>query len=194
MTGTPGHPAMPHNPTEEIALRIRGLREAAGLSADDTARALDLEPGQYARYEAGRADVPMGTLSRLAALFRTDAAALLTGGEPHARLFSVTRRGAGPIVERRRAYHYESLGAGFARPRLEPFLVTVEPKPGADIHLNAHPGQEFNRVIKGRLKIVIAGHAVVLKAGDSILFDSSRPHGMAALGGRPAQFLAVITA
>ena len=182
------------NQRQEIALRIRGLREAADLTPAAAAKALDITPVDYARYEDGLADMPLGTLSRVAALFKMDASALLTGGDSHARVFSVTRRGAGPIVERRSAYHYESLGAGFSKRKMEPFLVTVEPKPGAKPHLNAHPGQEFDRVIKGRLKVVIDSHAVTLKAGDSIYFDSARPHGMLALGGKPALFLAIITA
>ena len=121
-----------------------------------------------------------------------DAAALLTGREPHARAYFLTRRGAGPVVDRRKAYHYESLGAGFVGRTMEPFLVTVQPKPGAEPVLNAHPGQEFDLVLKGRLKIVIGGRAVTLKAGDSLTFDSAIPHGMLALGGKPARFLAVI--
>lgn len=181
------------NQRQQIALRIKGLREAAGLPLDRAAGAVGATPGAYARYETGEADAPLGVISQLAALFKVDAAAILTGGDAHAHAFSVTRRGAGPSVERRRAYHYESLGAGFARRVMEPFLVTVQPKPGAELEQNAHPGQEFTLVLKGRLKLVIAGNAVTLKAGDSIYFDSALPHGMAALGGKPARFLAVIT-
>ena len=182
------------NQRQEIAIRIRGLREAADLPLEETARALGLPAAEYARLEAGEKDVSLGTVSQLAVLFKADAAAILTGGDSHALVFSVTRRGTGPVVERRAQYHYESLGAGFSRRSMEPFLVTVQPRPESEFHVNAHPGQEFNRVMKGRLKLVIDGHAVTLKAGDSIYFDSTRPHGMQALDGKPAQFLAVITA
>jgi mannose-6-phosphate isomerase-like protein (cupin superfamily) len=181
------------NQRERIAPRIRALREAAGLAAADVARAAGVAAGDYDRYESGAADTPMGVISQLAALFKVDAAAILTGGDAHAHAYFVTRRGTGPSVDRRLAYHYESLGAGFAHRTLEPFLVTVQPKPDSAPERNAHPGQEFNLVLKGRLEFAIDGHAVVLKSGDSVYFDSSRPHGMRALGGKPAQFLAVIT-
>lgn len=183
------------NQRQELALRIRGLREAAGLAPEAAARALGLAAADYARLEGGDSDIPLGVLSQLAALFKTEPAALLTGGDSHARVFYVTRRGKGPVVERRQHYHYESLGAGFQKRAMEPFVVTVQPEPaGAEVHLNAHPGQEFNRVMKGRMKLVIDRHEVILKAGDSIYFDSARPHGMQALDGKPVQFLAIITA
>jgi len=39
---------------------------------------------------------------------------------------------------------------------------------------------------------VVGGHEVVLAPGDSIFFDSSHPHGVMAVGGVPAKFVAVI--
>jgi len=38
----------------------------------------------------------------------------------------------------------------------------------------------------------ITGKALVLEEGDSIFFDSNYPHGMAAIGGKSAKFLAII--
>ena len=76
---------------------------------------------------------------------------------------------------------------------MEPFLITVEPRPSAEpVPLNAHPGQEFNYVLEGHLKVVIDGHEIVLSPGDSIYFDARHGHGMKAVGGAPARFLAVI--
>lgn len=58
--------------------------------------------------------------------------------------------------------------------------------------LNSHPGQEFNYVLKGRMVIEINGKRLTLEAGDSIYFDSSKPHGMLALDGEKVSFLAII--
>ena len=59
----------------------------------------------------------------------------------------MTRKGGGPVVERRHVYHYEALGARFAGKAMEPFIVTVGPALET-LHLNTHPGQEFNYVLK----------------------------------------------
>ena len=70
---------------------------------------------------------------------------------------------------------------------MEPFLITVEPGPeSAPIPLNAHPGQEFEYLLEGSLRVVVDRHEVVLAAGDSIYFDSGHPHGIQAIGGTPA--------
>jgi mannose-6-phosphate isomerase-like protein (cupin superfamily) len=181
------------NNRTEIAQRLRGARDAAGISAAETARALNLTASLYEAYESGDRDIPMGALPQFAALFGMDAAAILTGGDSHAKAFSVTRKGKGAIVERQKAYHYENLASGFSRARMEPYIVTVVPRPGESFHLNSHAGQEFNRVMHGQLELMIDGKTLVLKAGDSIYFDSSLPHGMRAMNDKPVKFLAIIT-
>ncbi|MEI6503832.1 MAG: cupin domain-containing protein [Armatimonadota bacterium] len=47
-------------------------------------------------------------------------------------------------------------------------------------------------MLEGTLKIVIGSHELILEAGDSLYFDSSKPHGMQALGDTTARFLAII--
>ncbi|HRU20051.1 MAG TPA: cupin domain-containing protein, partial [Kiritimatiellia bacterium] len=147
----------------------------------------------YMRYETGAEDAPLSYLSVLAAFYKVEVTALLTGGDAHARMFHVTRKGGGPVVERRHVYHYEALGARFAGKAMEPFIVTVGPALET-LHLNTHPGQEFNYVLNGRLRVSVGGRETVLEPGDSIYFDASVPHGMRAEDGVEATFLAVITA
>jgi quercetin dioxygenase-like cupin family protein len=180
------------NQRQELAIRIKGLREARGIKAEEVAERTGLTAREYLSYENGECDVPMGYLSRLAAFHRVEPTALLTGGNPHAKVFHLTRKGTGPVVERRAEYHYESLAAQFIGRGMEPFIVTVEPKKEEAVHLNSHPGQEFNLVLSGRLKLSIDGHDIELAEGDSVYFDSGKPHGMASLDGKSARFLAII--
>ena len=58
-----------NNQRDRIAPRLRGLREALGLSPADAARAAGVTPDAYARYESGATDTPMSVISRLAAAF-----------------------------------------------------------------------------------------------------------------------------
>jgi quercetin dioxygenase-like cupin family protein len=88
---------------------------------------------------------------------------------------------------------YQSLAHNFINKKSEPFMVTVEPEAGdVPIHLNNHPGQEFNYVMEGTLMIYIDGHQLILNEGDSLYFDSGCNHGMKAVGGKRAKFLAII--
>lgn len=179
---------------KQIAARLRGMREAENLSAETLAAELGLAEDKYAAYEAGAEDIPVGFLMRYAERFGMALAALLTGEEPRLRVYAVTRRGKGLAVERRSDYKYQSLAHEFAGKRAEPFLVRADPRPeGEPLSLNSHDGQEFNYVTEGRLLVSVGGREVVLEEGDSLYFDAAAPHGMRALGGKPASFIAVIT-
>jgi len=46
--------------------------------------------------------------------------------------------------------------------------------------------------LEGRLLISISGHDIELNSGDCVYYDSSEPHGMKALGGKAARFLAFV--
>lgn len=176
---------------QQIAARIRDLREIAGLSQETVAGELGLTLADYLRYESGQEDLPVSLLYQLAARFGVELSTLLTGEEPRLHAYCLVRKGKGVAVGRRSMYGYQNLAYNFSHKRAEPFLVTVEP--GADtVHLNSHPGQEFNYVLEGTLKLVIDGHELVLEAGDSLYFDSNLNHGMVAVGGQPARFLAII--
>ncbi len=176
----------------QIGERIRNLREIANLSVETCAADLGVPAETYRRYEDGTLDIPVSFLYRVAHRFHIELGSILTGEEPRLRIYSLTRAGRGVRVERRKDYAYQSLAFNFLDKRMEPFLITVAPAAeSAPIPMDTHPGQEFEYVVEGTMKLVVGGHEVVLAAGDAIYFDSSHPHGAAAIGG-PAKFLAVI--
>jgi len=148
---------------------------------------------QYQRYENGTEDIPASALYEVSHKLGVEMSILLTGEAPRMHYFTVTRKGKGVSVERRKQYKYQSLASNFINKKAEPFIVTVEPGPAdATVHTNAHPGQEFNLVLEGSLKFIIKDHEIVLDEGDSIYFDSGCEHAMVALKNKPARFLAII--
>jgi len=177
---------------KQIAQRIKELREIAGISIEDLAKEFNISVEQYKQYESGDVDIPVSFLYLVANKFHVELTAILTGGAPKLHIYSLVRNGKGLDVDRRKDYKYQSLAYNFAHKKAEPFLVTVEPHPDNEIHFNSHPGQEYNYVIEGTLKVVIDKHELILNEGDSLFFDSSYPHGMQALNGKTAKFLAVI--
>ena len=92
-------------------------------------------------------------------------------------------------------FHYRHV-APFLKNRLsEPFVVTAvyDPaKESAPIELATHPGQEFDMVLEGQLKIQLDDHIFILNEGDSIFYESEHAHGMVALGGKDCKFLAIV--
>lgn len=178
---------------KQIADRIKELREIAGVSPENLAAEVGVPVSTYREYENGQIDIPVGILFKIAHRFGVEMASLLTGMEPRLHTYALTRAGKGVSVERRKDYKYQSLAYNFINKKAEPFLVTVEPEAvETPVSFNSHPGQEFDFVLSGTLKVVLGGREVVLRQGDSIFYDSSIEHGMKALDGKPAQFLAII--
>lgn len=175
----------------QIARRLHGLREAFDLTAADAAAKCGISREEYEKYESGTVDIPMSFICEAADVFGIETTALISGDEPHATAYFITRKGTGIGIERNKAYKYRSLAHGFKHAKAEPFEVTVEPgdKP---LTLNTHPGQEFNMILQGSMQLQISGNDLILHEGDCIYFDASRPHGMKALNGEKVRFLAII--
>lgn len=181
------------NQIKQIAARLRELRDISGISIEDLAKEFNVSVETYKEYESGNVDIPVGILYQASGKFKVELTALLTGDDPKLRTYALVRKGKGVHVERRKQYKYQSLAYNFIHKKAEPFLVTVEPGPeNAPVHFNSHPGQEFNYLLEGRMKIFVDGHELELQEGDSLFFDSGVPHGMKALDGKAAKFLAII--
>jgi len=176
---------------KQIAERLHGLRDSLDLTTETVASKCGISKEDYEKYESGNHDIPMSFICDLAQIFEVETIALISGNDPHSLAFSVTRKGTGTSVERTKVYKYQSLAHGFRNAKADPFEVTVEPNDNP-INLNSHLGQEFNYILEGIMKLQIAGNEIVLNPGDSIYFDSSKPHGMKAMNGEKVKFLAVI--
>ena len=177
----------------EIALRISELRELSEIGADEMAQYLNIPIETYKQYEDGVYDIPASILYEIAHKLNVDMGLLLTGEETRMHIFTVTRKGKGVKVDRRKQYKYENLAEKFIHKKAEPFVVTVEPRTdGSKPSTNSHPGQEFNYVIGGSLKLYIHENEIILEEGDSVFFDSTYEHAMEALNNKTAKFLAIV--
>ncbi|MGI6669173.1 MAG: helix-turn-helix domain-containing protein [Acetivibrionales bacterium] len=178
---------------KQIAARIKELRNIAGISVESLASRLGIPAETYREYESGEIDIPIGFLYELANLYNVELTAILTGEDPRLRTYSLVRKGRGINVDRKKPYKYQNLAYNFINKKAEPFIVCVEPSADDEpIHFSSHPGQEFNYVLEGSLMIYLDGHQLVLNEGDSLYFDSGLNHGMKAIGGKQAKFLAII--
>ncbi len=175
-----------------IAARIKELREISGVSLETLSKEFNISKETYQEYESGNKDIPVSFLYEIANRFGVELTAILTGEVPKLHTYALVRKGKGVSVERRKEYKYQNLAYNFAHKKAEPFLVSVEPEEDEPIHFNSHPGQEFNYVLEGTLKIIVDGHELVLNEGDSLYFDSGYNHGMKAMGNKTAKFLAII--
>ena len=178
---------------KQIAERLRGLREVLELSVEDVVKDCGLSIEEYAQAESGESDISVSMLQKVARKYDVALDALMFGEEPKMSSYFLTRAGKGVSIERTKAYKYQALASGFMNRSVDPFIVTVEPKPDDEpIHYNSHAGQEFSLVLEGRMMVNIDGKELILNEGDSLYFNSKLPHGMKALDGKTVRFLAII--
>ena len=176
----------------EIGERLRGLRELSGADTAAFAGAAGITEEELAAYEAGARDIPVSVLHNVSQAYGVSTTELMTGEAAKLRQYCLVRRGKGVAVERREAYGYRSMGYNFEGRQMDPYMITIPPEEG-DFHLNTHTGQEFHYCLEGSFIIQIGDHRITLGEGDSVYFDSAYPHGMKALGGKPAVSLVIIT-
>lgn len=180
------------NYNKDIGNRIKELRELSDISVQDIAQELNVDAKTYTQYETGEVDIPASFIYEIANILQVDFSLLLTGEESRMSIFDVTRANKGVSIERRKEYKYENLCTKFIHKKAETFIVTVDPKENQIPSLNSHPGQEFNYILEGSVKIYIHNNEIILNEGDSIFFDSTHRHAMIALNDKPAKFMAIL--
>ncbi len=178
---------------KEIGQRLKGLREALDMSAEEFAASCNIELPVYLEYESGEKDLTISVLKGIASIHNIDVSVLMFADEPRMSSYFITRKGKGLAINRVEDYNYQTLAGGFNNRKAEVFEVTVEPKDDeVKIHHSIHNGQEFNMVLEGRMLLQINDKDLIMEEGDSIYFDSSLPHGMKALDNKKVRFLVVV--
>jgi quercetin dioxygenase-like cupin family protein len=177
---------------QEIGARLGALRDIFDISVEKMAQIMKISVDEYTAYERGQRDFSFSFLQNAAQIFGVDVVDIISGESPKLTKCALVRKGEGYGIERRKAYDYKHLAFTFSNKRAEPFLVTVEPKPGETPTLHSHEGQEFDYMLSGKMEFHFDNIVYELNEGDSVYFDSGVPHAMKAEGDQAVQFLAVV--
>jgi quercetin dioxygenase-like cupin family protein/DNA-binding XRE family transcriptional regulator len=89
-------------------------------------------------------------------------------------------------------YLYEALDTKKANKQMEPFLVEIPAQETGEMVFMTHEGEEFLHVLQGTLEFRTVHRVEVLKAGDSIYFESNLSHSFRCLGEEPAKAMVVV--
>ena len=178
---------------KEIAMRLKTLRQIMDVTEEEMAEVCGVTLDEYRSYERGEKDFSFSFIYNAANRLGVDVVDLMSGDSPKLSNMCVVRKGKGFKINRRQAYDYQHIAYTFRNKKVEPFVVTVEPKPDEEAPvLHEHEGQELNFVIEGSMEFYLGSTTKVLSAGDSVYFNSGIPHAMRALNGERVQFLAVV--
>ena len=180
---------------QEVAIRIREMREICGFTVEEMAQKTEVTADEYIRYEAGELDFPFSFIHKSALAFGIGITDLLEGRSAHLSSYTVTRKGEGQETAKEAGISIMSVAPLFRQKIAEPYRVRYEYDPALQnkpIHLTKHDGQEFDFVLEGKLKVQVGSNIEYLEAGDCIYYNSSTPHGMIAVDGQDCLFMAVV--
>ncbi len=180
---------------QEMAQRIKTLREIVGLTPAEMALKTGVSEEEYLYCEAGERDLNFAFLYRCALALNVDVTDIIEGRSPRLAGYTVTRKGEGQEIQKAHGMTYFNLASSFKNRIAEPLYVISdynEAAQNADIELTTHEGQECDIVIKGTLKVQVGDHIEFLREGDSIYYDSSTPHGMIAAENDNCIFYAIV--
>ena len=179
----------------EMADRIRELREIEGITPEEMARATDVTVEEYIANESGEGDLTFAFIYRCAKVFNVNVTEIIEGVSPNLASYTVTRSGNGQKISNAHGMTYYNLAYAFQNRIAEPLYVKCKfslEAQSKDIELTTHAGQELDIVVDGQLMVQVGGHKEILGPGDSIYYDSDKPHGMIACGGKDCIFYAIV--
>ncbi len=175
----------------DVGRRIRELREARGLSLRALAELSGLSVNAVSLIERGQSSPTVSTLHRLADALGVRIIDLFAPREEAKVVF--VRAGERGRTETPGVL-VESLAAGLAGQRLQPFLVTLEPGAGSGSEPITHGGQEFVLGLSGRADYTVDGQVHAVGEGDALLFEASLPHSWCNVTWEPARLLLILEA
>ncbi|WP_426321908.1 helix-turn-helix domain-containing protein [Microbacterium sp. E-13] len=177
-----------------IGARLRQRRKDRGLSLRNVAQELGVSASLISQVETGKTQPSVATLYALATLLSVSVDDLLglrpasgpSVAQPNASL-ALQRSHDNPVIEMENGVRWERLAMGSDGPA-DPLLVTYQPGASSSLEgrLMRHLGVEYAYIISGEISFQLEFDDHQLRAGDSIYFDSSRPHMFSNRGAVPA--------
>lgn len=192
---------------ENIGARLREARLQRGMSLRSVAQELGVSASLISQVETGKTQPSVSTLWALVTHLGVSIDDLLGTGRPAGREqiaeAAEEQRMAAPIalsqpviqqsadnpmLEMENGVRWERLAIGENGPA-DSLLVTYEPGASSSIEgkLMRHAGIEYGFLMEGELTLQLEFDTFVLKAGDSVHFDSIRPHLYSNRGTMPAR-------
>lgn len=177
---------------EHLGEAIREARKKKGLSLRSVAASAEISPSLLSQVETGKTNPSVGTLYALVNVLNVSIDELVGGTHPldagpaptqPSGTFTVS---AGPAVQRREDNPTIVMENGVTWERLavdgsgtiDSLITTYAPGGSSSVEgkLMRHSGIEYGLLLEGELTLKLDFETYVLRAGDSLCFDSLRPH------------------
>jgi transcriptional regulator with XRE-family HTH domain len=173
---------------DDVPRRLRAERERRGISLRELARRLAISPSAISQIETGRARPSVATLWAIVTELGMSLDDLFAPERrsPQAPSLPVVSAEAREKLQLAPGVRWERLTAN-DDPDVDFIWVAYEAggSSSADDAMIRHAGREYGLVLSGRLEVTVGFERTVLGPGDSISFDSTRPHRLRNAGDEP---------
>lgn len=188
---------MDHN--KIVGEKIKSLRETKEISIAEMAERTGLAEEQINRIE-NNVDIP--SLAPLIKIARALGVRLGTFLDDQDEMGAVICRKqeetdstisfSNNAMDARTHMKYQALAKSKSDRHMEPFIVDIEATNDTDFTLSSHEGEEFIYVMDGIIEVCHGKKNHIIKAGDTIYYDSIVPHHVHGYEGQAAKILAVV--
>lgn len=171
-----------------IGTRIRALRLGRSMGLVELGRHTGLSASLLSKLETGKSLPTLPTLQRIAMVFSVGLDHFFVRDEERV-IREVVRKAdrlrfPGQSGTDSPSYWFESLDFPAVNRPMSAYFAQFEDSPQAGGTSHEHPGAEIVYVIEGSLGLWHDGVETRLDEGDSVYFDSGRPHGYRRLAGK----------
>jgi transcriptional regulator with XRE-family HTH domain len=157
--------------------KVKELRKGKGLGLKEVSKELGLSPSLLSQIENDRVTPSIATLFKIANFLGKKTSFFLDDDTEDKQVRSpvVKKRERTILHSKNSKIRYELLNPKLSNAEVE-FLEVILEK-GCETGTYTHDGEEYGIVLTGKLEVILNGNQYILGQGDSIAFDSSRPHG-----------------
>ena len=151
--------------------------------------------GYISLLESGKKEPAISTLYKIVDVLGIGVGDLFEGG-PNGLRFLLIKKSELHVPFMKNAFSintFKPLAQTIKNKMIDPFLLRIDPGEQEINSENAHKGEEFCLLLKGRIKFIYGDKDFFLEEGDAMYFDSSVVHAVVTLGQKPAFLLVLAT-
>ena len=169
-----------------VGTKIKKARTGKKITLAYVANETGLSTDYIKEIESGKEIPSVGTLLQIAKSLQIDSGFLFKDQE------ETMEKRIDAYAKRTDNYAYASLTPGAEHKHLKAFKVSIDPMKKHDGVGYCHEGEEFVYVLKGKVSVMVGDHENILKANESLQFNSGIKHQMTNISKSKAELLVVI--
>jgi transcriptional regulator with XRE-family HTH domain len=157
---------------QDLGKRLRAVRKEQGLTLVQLGQQVGLSASYLSQIERGETMPSLARLTTIASALDVEVRYFF---EEDVTAPCVVRLDQGKRLSSTADVIVELLSADPSDKKIQPYRLVCQPGASRD-QPPTYPGEEFGFILKGQLTVTVGEETFVLKAGDSIHYETLQPH------------------